>query len=163
MINKICNWSIYSLIYSEQIKALEEDINKKKTIQKQLNDQNVVYSGLEQEYVSNISRNNKLCEGLVVFEPKDLVSLRTKYSILISTHLWRPLSLSSSKLVWIYDNAIKLSMHCDNIENKEKMYSLKANIFIQDERETETIITRSRSDASREIIYEIQESRVILI
>lgn len=47
------------------------------------------------------------CRDLVVFDPEDLERFRQEYSILVLTHLWRPIELCAAKQVWLFDGIIQ--------------------------------------------------------
>ncbi|KAJ3320798.1 hypothetical protein HDV06_004809 [Boothiomyces sp. JEL0866] len=56
-----------------------------------------------------ISDSERVCKELVVFDPADLVSLRSEYSILLMTHSWRPLEISMKNISWVYGDAISVT------------------------------------------------------
>ncbi|KAJ3271616.1 hypothetical protein HDV01_006486 [Terramyces sp. JEL0728] len=63
----------------------------------------------ESDLRNQISHSEKVCSELVVFDPADLVSLRSEYSILLMTHSWRPLEISTKTISWIYGDALSVT------------------------------------------------------
>lgn len=63
----------------------------------------------EADLKNKISNSEKVCKELVVFDPADLVSLRSEYSILLMTHSWRPLEISTQAISWVYSDALSVT------------------------------------------------------
>lgn len=82
------------------------------------------------EYSAKIANAEKTCAELVVFDPADLAALRGRYSILTTTHAWKPKELSVGKRTWVFDDAIEVSF-----TNQGDSFLLSSNVYKPDNKE----------------------------
>lgn len=59
------------------------------------------------EYTARIANSERTCAELTVFDPADLTLLQAKYSVLTTSHGWKPLNLTPGKQIWLYDDILE--------------------------------------------------------
>ncbi|KAJ3360472.1 hypothetical protein HDU91_004565 [Kappamyces sp. JEL0680] len=108
------------------------------------------------EYNARIANAEKTCRELVVFDPADLAALRGQYNVLVMTHSWKPLELSSGKQTWLFDDIIEAQF-----TNQGDSFLLKTKIY---EKQTidKSMVKQVHSLASREILESLSPSKVCL-
>lgn len=75
------------------------------------------------EYTARIANSERTCAELTVFDPADLTLLQAKYSVLTSSHGWKPLTLAPGKQTWLYDDILEA-----HFSNQGDSFLVKSNI-----------------------------------
>ena len=75
------------------------------------------------EYTARIANSERTCAELTVFDPADLTLLQAKYSVLTSSHGWKPLTLTPGKQTWLYDDILEA-----HFSNQGDSFLVQSNI-----------------------------------
>lgn len=108
----------------DEIRSKIQDLKLKTS---QLQESTIEAEKKNAEYTAKISNAEKTCAELVVFDPADLSSLRGRYSVLTTTHAWKPKTLSPGKQTWVFDDAI-----CVSFTNQGDSFLLESSLYQQD-------------------------------
>ncbi|KAJ3000649.1 hypothetical protein HDV02_004334 [Globomyces sp. JEL0801] len=77
-----------------------------------------------EELKVKIQKSEKTCSELVVFDPSELTSLRSNFSLLLMLHSLRPLELGPVKQTWVYDDMVQITFtkHGETFGTKSQLH-----------------------------------------
>lgn len=97
----------FNLIFREKMEGIRKQIQLLRQEALDIQEATIQAEKKDAEYTARIAYSERTCGELTVFDPADLTLLQAKYSVLTSSHGWKPLSLSPGKQIWLYDDILE--------------------------------------------------------